>query len=431
MLLIYSQNTSTRLRYIAKQIFQHILGVHFELTTKIEDFVAHNGPKFSYGKQPLGHELFLQSVDLLFEAGVNEDVVKVSNWENVPCFFATKNPETVIPFDILAASFYMLSRYEEYLPQMKDDLGRFLPTASLAYEHNFLKLPVVDIWAYKFKKILKDRFPEIKFEKRKFRTEVICEVNEALAYSKKGWVRSIEGIFTDLSKLRLKRIFIRLKVIFGLQKDPYHTYSYIINKTKTGSAKLRFFFGLGDFSIHEKSTDHHSQTYQKLIKSIADYCKIGLRLSYDALNSSPELKNEKERFERITHRTLNTTYCQYSKINLPNTYRDLLEKEVIQDYSMGYPDYSGFRAGTCTPFLFYDLDYEIQTPLMVKSYCLSENAFQKLTNASKAIEQANKMIETIKQVNGRAVLHINNQLFDSTNYRSQFWKVVYDYFVNL
>ena len=431
MLLIYSQHTSTRLRYITKQIFDRILGIHFELTTKIEDFVAHDGPKFSYGKQPLGHELFLQSVDLLFEAGVNEEIIKVGRWENIPCFFNTKNQESVVPFDILAAGFYMLSRYEEYLPQMKDELGRFLPTSSLAYENNFLKLPVVDIWAYKFKKILVEKFPQIKLDKKKFTTEVICEVNEAFAYSKKGWIRSIEGIFLDLTKFRLKQIFIRLKVILGVQKDPYHTYSYIINKTKTGSTKLRFFFGLGNFSVHEKSTDHHSQTYQNLVKSIADYCKIGLRLSYDALISPINLKNEKTRFERITHRTLSTTYCQYSRINLPATYRELLEKEVIQDYSMGYPDYSGFRAGTCSPFLFYDLDYEIQTPLLVKSYCLSENAFHKITDPSKAIAEANKLIETIKQVNGRVIFHINNQLFDRTDYRSQFWKVFYDYFVNL
>ena len=61
-------------------------------------------------------------------------------------------------FDIFAASFYLLSRYEEFLPHVKDDYGRFLATESIAFKHDFLKQPVVDIWAYKLKSVLEEKF---------------------------------------------------------------------------------------------------------------------------------------------------------------------------------------------------------------------------------------------------------------------------------
>ncbi|WP_010180651.1 polysaccharide deacetylase family protein [Aquimarina agarilytica] len=431
MLLIYTQKTSPRLRYIAKQLFERILGISVDFTTKIESFVAHNGPKLSYGKQPLGKELFFQSVSLLFEKGISEEVVTVREWEGIPCFFNVPHAESALPFDVFAASFYLLSRYEEYLPQVKDNLVRFMASSSIAYEHQFLQLPIVDIWALKIKEKLQERFEDIQFSPNEFSTQIVCEVSEALAYRKKGWFRSIESFGNDLLNLRFKRTFIQCKVVLGLQKDPYHTYNYIINKTKTGKADLSFFFGLGDYSLHEKSNYHHSQTYQRLIKSIGDYCKVGMRLSFDAQKNLIALKNEKKRFEKITHRSLNQTFCQYSKINLPTTYRDLIEQEVTFDYSMGYQDNSGFRAGTCTPFLFYDLEYEIQTPLMLMPYCLSEKAFIKITSPEKAIQQASVLVDQVKKVNGKLIIHINNQLFDTTQQRSRFWKQVFDYFVSI
>ena len=42
-------------------------------------------------------------------------------------------------FDVFSASFYLVSRYEEYLPYVKDMYERFQAENSLAYKHNFYK----------------------------------------------------------------------------------------------------------------------------------------------------------------------------------------------------------------------------------------------------------------------------------------------------
>ena len=431
MLLIFTHQNSPRLRYIAKQLFERTLGLPVKVTFKIEEFVGHSGPKFSYGKQPLGNELFFQSSELLFEQGVNEDIISVKDWDGLPCFYLTPHPESVIPFDVFAASFYMITRYEEYLPQVKDSLGRFMATSSLAYQYDFLKKPIVDLWTLRIKKILTDKFPGIKWGVKKFEVELICEVNEAFAYHKKGWFRSLEGFTKDLWNLRFDKILNRLKVLIGIKRDPYHTYNFMINNARKNKANLRVFFGLGNYSSHEKSTNVSSQTYQTLIKSIADYCPIGLRLSFDGQKKLEYFKTERKRFGQITHRSATHTFCQYAKISLPNTYRTLIEQEVAFDYSMGYKDYAGFRAGTCNSFLFYDLDYEVQTPLVVVPFCLSKSPFDKITSSQKGIKQANQIIKSIRAVKGRAVLHLQNDMFDETSNRSSFWKAMYMYFITI
>ena len=73
----------------------------------------------SYGAQPLGSEFFVRSNGLLLEQGLSDLELNVQIWEDTKCFFAS-GEKSHIPFDIFSAAFYLLSRYEEYLPHVKD-----------------------------------------------------------------------------------------------------------------------------------------------------------------------------------------------------------------------------------------------------------------------------------------------------------------------
>ena len=150
MVLVYTHKISPRLTYIFKHIFIRILNCPVSFTTKIEEFIAFNGTKMNYSKTPLGNEFFIRSHDLLFEQGINDIEISISEWEEgVPCFF-TAGKKSSIPYDIFATSFYLMSRYEEYLPHVQDSYERFSVEESLAFQNSFLEKPIVDIWAYKF-----------------------------------------------------------------------------------------------------------------------------------------------------------------------------------------------------------------------------------------------------------------------------------------
>ncbi|WAC03604.1 hypothetical protein N7U66_09110 [Lacinutrix neustonica] len=150
------------MKYIFKQICTRIIGIPVNFTTTIEEFIAHDSLKMSYTRQPLSHEIFMRANELLFEQGLDDLDLNVSEWEDTKCFFAN-GESSALPFDIFAASFYLLSRYEEYLPHVKDDYGRFTAEESLAFNHGFLNQPVVDIWAFKFRKLLKAHYPDFVF----------------------------------------------------------------------------------------------------------------------------------------------------------------------------------------------------------------------------------------------------------------------------
>jgi hypothetical protein len=412
MLLVYSHKITSRLKYTFKQICTRILGIPVSFTTKVEDFIAHDSLKISYTKQPLGNEIFIRSHGLLFDQGWSDLEIIVQDWENTKCFFITKE-KSAIPFDIFAASFYLLSRYEEYLPHVKDEYGRFTAKDSLAFKKGFLGQPVVDIWAYKFKLILQHQFQDYKFSNRCYRISPIIDVPMAYYFKQKGLIRIIGGNLGDILRFKFKQLYQRYLVLLGLKKDPYNTFKWIINKQRQTKNKFVVFFLIGDFSTFDKNISINKRKFVALIKSVADYCRVGLKASYFALENFDTLKAEKIKMESIINTTLIASRNSFSKLNLPASYRNLIDLEIKEDYTMGYVNEIGFRAGTCTPFLFYDMDYEIQTPLMIHSYHLMDYALLKNKSLLDKKETLTRIINEVKQVNGTFTPVFHNYSFSN------------------
>ena len=150
-----------------------------------------------------------------------------------------------------------------------------------------------------------------------------------------------------------------------------HSNGLLINKKKL--LKFLFFFLVGKFSTYDKNISLVKQSFVDIIKLVSDYSRVGLKLSFFALNNIDILKKEKMDIESITNRDLMISRNSFSKLNLPINYRNLIKLNIKEDYTMGYVNRIGFRASTCTPFLFFDIDNDIQTPLLVSPYNLMDS----------------------------------------------------------
>lgn len=423
MLLVYTHKITPRLKYSFKHICKRILGLDVNFTSRIEDFIAHSSIKMSYTKQPLSNEIFVRSHTLLFEQGLSDIEIAVQDWEDTKGFFACGDRSN-LPFDIFASTFYLLSRYEEYLPHVNDDYGRFMASESLAKKHGFLDQPIIDIWAYKLKAVLQERFPEFQFPERSYVIEPIIDVPSAFEYKSKGLLRTIGGTFKDVFRFKFKNLYQRYSVLFGLQQDPNDTFNWLITQQKKSKFKFTVFFLIGNYSTYDKNISINKKAFVSLIKSVGDYCTIGLKASYFALDNLSMLKKEKERLERITNVSLQSVRNSYSKVNLPKTYRNFVDLEIQKDYTMGYIDELGFRAGTCTPYLFYDLEYEVQTPLQVHPYHCLDRVLLKHQSLLDKKEDLLRFIAKIKAINGTFCPVFHNYSFGTneewTGYKTLF-----------
>tara|TARA_R110002020_G_scaffold137434_2_gene306557 strand:+ start:97505 stop:98752 length:1248 start_codon:yes stop_codon:yes gene_type:complete len=397
-----------------KQLFTGILGIEVSYTTKVEDFIKHKGAKITYSKQPLQNEFFVRSGELLFDQGINDLQIKVHDWEGTPCFFPA-GERSSLPFDIFAASFYLLSRYEEYLPHVKDGHGRFPPNGSMAYQHTFLDVPVVDVWALKLLKRLKERFPDLSEAQKSFSHTSIIDVTTSHCYAHRGLVRSLAGILLDLASLRLKRIVERFRVWMDPSRDPYDNFFGLVALHKKYRTESMFFFQFAEYSTYDKNVSPNNNKFRHLIKSIADYSIVSLAASYSSFQDIALLKREKKELSQVLHRPIRHSRMRYNRVDIPTTYRNLVEAEFTDDFTMGYTHEIGFRAGTCTPFQFYDIPLEVAQPIKIHPFAVHDYALIKYGNEQEILPKIQLLINRTKEVNGKFISIFSNENLGEPN----------------
>ena len=375
MLLIYTEKKSPRFMYICQHIFVKMLGLRIEITTDLETFVRWDESKLSYAKSPIGNELFIKNFGLLYEKGIQPIELLVEQWDGVPYFFATKKGQ--LPFDILSAAFYLLSRYEEYLHHEAHPTIPFSATHSVAYQHHFLEIPIVDIWVARLRKALQEKYPTLEFAPRESSIVSVVEVPKAFKYKHKGILRTMLRGLTYLFTLQWSQLSQLFRVTTGLEKDPYDFYEALIAYFQEHKRYPTFFFLLGDYNYYDQGLSYNNVKYKHLIKYMADYAIVSILGSHDAISQPEILLKERERMVNIINRPVRRFRSNNNLLPLPELYRNLADTEFKEDYTMGFPSHMGFRSGTCTPYAFYDLRLEVQIPIIVHTYALHWQQLEK------------------------------------------------------
>ena len=247
-LLLYAPAISPRLQYICNFIFEELIGVSFSVTTVVDDFIAFNGVKMNYSDKAVTPDCFLIGRhNLLFENDIRQTDVDCFMADNYKAFFKTDKAD--FPFDIFVASFYLLSRYEEYLPHEKDMYGRYAHENSLAFREGFLHLPLINIWVKHLLELLQKKFPALGCPQNAstFSFLPTYDIDMAFSYKHKGWVRNAGGFFKSPS---LKRIM----VLLGLHKDPFDAFGWLDNLHNDYQHRPIYFFLMAERNgIYDKN----------------------------------------------------------------------------------------------------------------------------------------------------------------------------------
>ena len=426
-LLIYAEKTTPRLRYIFKLIFKDILGCPIDFTNDIEAFKESEWPKINYSKQSLEEGLFVQSVALLFESDIFEQDIHLADYEGSKAFFSTSS-NSALPFDPFAASFYLVSRYEEYLPHISDEHNRFPAQESLAYKGGFLHLPLVNRWAGKIRELMEEQYPQLYFSPPPYRFISTIDVDNSYAYLGKGGLRTVGAFIKDLFRLDFKEFQTRLRTILQLQQDPFDTYEEQFALQEQYDFPMIYFLLFARFGSFDRNLPMQSRILQLSAKNINDHTDIGIHPSYHS-NSDPKvLEREVRSLSAVLNRDIRKSRQHYLKMTLPATYRKLIDLGIKDEYSMGYASEPGFRASICTPFRFYDLELEFETPLRVHPFAFMEVTF--LDSKKMAPKEAWKEIETllleVKKWNGTFISIWHQRTFSEKEAAWKGWNQLYE-----
>jgi len=410
-MLIGVSKVTNRLRYIFDLVLVEQLGITYEFTTDQELLTAYEGARFFYGDQPVEGVPYLQSVKLLFEREIVSQELKIFQFEDVKAIFPVFHKQSIMTFDVFAASFFLVSRYEEYLPYVSDMHGRFEADSSVFRKTGILQKPVVNHWIKAFGGRLQYFFPALKIREKAYRFQLTYDIDSSWAYLHKGLVRSAGSYVKDFFKADFGEIRQRTKVLRRKQNDPFDTFDYQLDIQKKYNLRPLYFILFANYGQYDKNISVRNRHFQNFIKYLGDYAEIGIHPSYASFEDKSLLKQEINSLSRVLNKEITKSRQHFLRMNLPVTYHNLIDMDIKEDYTMGYASQPGFRAGIADDFYFYDLDHDVVTNLRIHPFTLMDGTlrdYMKL-GAIEAVIQAEELIKSVKAVGGTFILLWHNE----------------------
>ncbi len=410
-MFIYCNQIAPRLQYIA-DLLSNRWGIAIILTTNNQHEIAIN-----YSNTFIQQALQIHPSTLLFSQAAGQIDFENTQFENMAApFKQTEN--TDFNFDIFAAIFYLVTRYEEYLPHKQNQYGQFQAKDSWAYKNNVLALPIVDIWIEALKVKLEQTFPDLSFKKETFTYQFTYDIDTAYYFAGKPLLKNIALLIKDAVLLRFDQFAKRKSAIVNAENDIANTYDYIIDSNKNHVPIL--FFLLGDKHPKNGNLPHQSKLLQQIINAVKNSVDVGIHPSYESPRNKRMIAEEKSRLEQITGNAVTKSRQHFLRFYMPTTYNHLIACSITHDYTMGYAELPGFRASTCKPFKFYDVVNDISTNLTIHPTTFMEGTFAEdlQMQSDDALLQMKALINEVKKVNGNFICIWHNHSLSDYG----FWK---------
>lgn len=403
---IYIEKISPRINYIFDFVLHNFSGIDFTFISNEEEFLNLETSKINASNKHFEDEINLEIDEVLFF------------------------DETILPIDytslaLLGKCFYWLSRYEEYLAETDqfDEHQRYLGSV-LDYSQ-----PIVDQLCLALQEIIKEKYPEIRFKTRVFKQINTHDVDYTWKYLHHSTQIKYGSFLKKILKGDFRNAITQFQVLIGNIKDPYATYDYLEELAKEHQIETIFFWLLGDYSTFDKNHSFQNKAQKELIQSISTWASLGIHPSY-ASNNLVELQNiELRRLEDCVGKHITKSRQHFIKLVFPQTYQQLLINDITEDYTMGFPHRTGFRAGTSTPFNWFDLSTNQPTELIIYPFVAMDVTLRNYLKLSpeEAIEELNQLKQTIKKVDGTFIT-----LFHQSNLKEDWlpWLKVYESIFN-
>jgi hypothetical protein len=429
--IIYSHTLTPRLQYVVDFLSQYY-NTPIKLICDEEKYLAHTDPhKINYSfHRLLPNEVWIHSHVLLFESYIRPVKIECFIHHGHKVFFKAEG-ET--GFDFFAGLFFLITRYEEYLPHQKDMYGRYAHQNSLAFKEGFLHLPLINIWLEDFRKLLQERFSDCHLPSANGQLLNTYDIDIAWSFRNEGFKRNAGALLKLFFTGKWHSMRHRIQVIRGRQQDPFDAYEWMDNLHQLyGFQPIYFFLVAEQTGKFDKNIDIKDIAFQRLIKDIAANYKIALHPSWASGDQPSLLSIEKSWLEKTSVQSITSSRQHYIRFDLPTTYRKLLSAGFLDDYSMGYGSINGFRSSVATSFFWYDLKEEIKSPLRIHPFCFMDanSYYEERKTPAEALQELIHYGDTIRSVNGSMITIWHNS-FLGNDPAFEGWKEVYEEFINI
>ena len=319
-----------------------------------------------------------------------------------------------------------MSRYEEYLPFIPDEHGRFPAKESFAFINGFLERPLVGEWALAVGRLLLGAEFELA---QRYNYLTTVDIDNLFAYKGKGALRTIGACAKDLRSGSFGKLKERLSTLFNLRRDPYDTFRKQRNWNKTHGIEAICFMLFAPFGPKDRNVSPHSTEAAVKLREIADWSTVGIHPSYASNSEADLVQNERIQLQEVLRRPVIHSRQHYLRMRTPQTFRNLVDLGVKEEHSMGYTYTPGFRSSMASSYTFYDLEMEAELPLVMRPFAFMDITYAHLSPEAAAV-QMKQWIPAVKKVGGTLISVWHNRTFSEHEAQWKNWPETYKTFIH-
>lgn len=332
-----------------------------------------------------------------------------------------------IGIDIIAATFYMLTRWEEIAIEDRDKHGRFVEEKSLAIRHNFHKRPIVNEYAEFLWNILQMLgFKEMR-RSINFKFYPTHDIDFLFKYDK--FLKCAKVLTGDLVKRKSLSIFKdSVKKIYTIKAkkstDVFDTFDFLMDVSESKGVKSRFYFMPGIIGENDVEFNISDESVREKIDNILDRGHlVGIHPTYNSFNDAKQLKLELSRIKSI-YLNISEGRQHFLRFQNPNTWQIWDDLGLKIDSTIGFYSTIGFRAGICCEYPVFNVETGKVLDLLERPLVLMDTALRREADTPEEfLLKALEIIQTVKKYNGDFVLLWHNNNLSGNEWNN--WDKVY------
>ena len=328
-------------------------------------------------------------------------------------------PEWHCGIDVFASTFFMLTRWEEYVKDTKDAHGRFPASASAAMQAGFLDRPVVNEWADLLYILLgklgwKKARPE-----RTYQLSVSCDVDHPrLWWNATDRIKTLGGSLLGRRNFQETRYWLSGKIT--QRQDPYDVFDEWLLLFREHNIQASFnFLGQRPSSSNCYYPVNHPFVQKTIVKLAEAGHIIGFHPSYEAFDRGDLFESELDSLRRLSPVPVITGRQHYLRFAVPATWQVWETAGMEWDSTLGYSEMEGFRCGICHDFPVFDILQRKmlrlrEKPLIAMDVTLAQ---YRLLSPESALQRLLTLRQQVERHQGEFVL-----LWHNSSWNTYFWE---------
>lgn len=377
-MIILVDDPDAREVHAINQVFGRILGWRIAITTERETARASSRPVIDRSDVPLG-----------------------MGWRSPRAL----EEETIAQPDRDPVRFTATMLRSAFHGSEHDEHGRIRSQALLVTRCGWSERPIVDEVVLAMAERMRASLPQLPPVRRTYRQVITLDVDNGYKFLGRPWWRTTGAMVRDVLEGRGSEVSDRIAVLAGRRNDPYEIDREFVALAAAHGDRTIVNYLVAPRGPHDHAVGTGSSKMVGRMREMATKTEIGIHPSYASSERPGTIAAERSKLERAIGAPVKLSRQHFLRFRHPDTFLELARCGITEDHSMGFHDAIGFRAGTCTPFPFFDEAAQQGTDLMIHPFQVMDSAlcYKMRLAPAEAIAASQRIVDRVKAVSGTFV----------------------------